>query len=193
MEGHRGNLCYDSFSMKPRTPRTGILLYLLLNIVVSAATTLGVLTVWDRARQSQLPPVPTFLPTAPVAASTEVTPDQAGTPTPLAALVGPQIEINTIIGATDPKLEYVLLKRMGEGDLNLAGWTLSNEHEAVFTFPDQPALVLYKGGAVQIYTRSGTDTPTEMFWNLSDAAWRPGEWATLKDKTGKVQARYQVP
>ena len=179
--------------MKRRTPRTGILLYLLLNIIVSAATTLGVLTVWDRTRESQFPPIPTFLPTAPVSATLAPTPAPPGTPTVMDAVVGPQIEINIIVGATDPKLEYVLLKRVGEGDLNLAGWTLSNEHEAVFTFPDKPALVLYKGGAVQIYTRSGTDTPTEMFWNRSDAVWQPGEWATLKDKEGKVQARYQVP
>jgi hypothetical protein len=177
--------------MKRRVPRTNLVLYLLLNIVVSAATTLGVLTVWDRTRTDKLPPLPTFLSTVPVATLPPTAP--AGTPTVIQAVTGPQIEISSVIGATDPKLEYVLLKRVGEGDLNLAGWTLNNEHEAVFTFPDKPALVLYKGGAVQIFTRSGTDTPTEMYWNRNDAAWEPGEWATLKDAQGKVQARYQVP
>ena len=179
--------------MKRRTPRTSLLLYLLLNIIVSAATTLGVLTVWDRTRTDKLPPLPTFLATLP-STPEAATPEAAqGTPTVMEAVVGTRIEIGSIVGATDPKLEYVLLKRVGEGDLNLAGWTLANEHDAVFTFPDKPALVLYKGGAVQIYTRSGTDTPTEMFWNRFDAAWQPGEWATLKDAQGNVQARYQVP
>ncbi len=176
--------------MKPRAPRTSLLLYILLNIIVSAATTLGVLTVWDRTRTDKLPPLPTFLPTT---AAEPTQPLPSATPTALSALSGPQIEISNVVGATDPKLEYVLLKRVGDGDLNLAGWTLSNEHGAVFTFPDKPALVLYKGGAVQIFTRSGTDSPTEMFWNLADAAWQPGEWATLKDAAGNVQARYQVP
>ena len=178
--------------MKRRTSRTHLLLYLLLNVLVSAGATLGVLVVWDRARTDKLPPLPTFLPTLPAATSAAPAAPQE-TATPLSALSGPQIEIASVVGATDPKLEYVLLKRLGEGDLNLAGWTLSNEHEAVYTFPAESALVLYKGGAVQVYTRAGTDTATEVYWNRRDAAWQPLEWATLKDSQGKIQARFQVP
>lgn len=180
--------------MKHRTPRTGLLLYLILNIIVSAATTLGVLVIWDRARQSELPVLPTFLPTL-VGAAPQSEATSAGPVVPTTVIPEGEIliEISSVVGATDPELEYVLLKRLGEGDLNLAGWTLSNEHEAVFTFPAQPALVLYTGGAVQVFTRAGTDTPTEMFWNRADAAWQPGEWATLKDAQGTVRARYQVP
>ena len=177
--------------MKRRPPRAGIFLYLILTILVSAATTLGVLTVWDRVHRNELPVLPTFLPTI-TAGPTTAAPvaEASATPAPAGETL---IEISTIVGATDPKLEYVLLKRTGKGDLNLAGWTLSNEHEAVFTFPDKPALVLYKGGAVQIHTGSGSDTPTEMYWNRTDAAWKPGEWATLKDAQGTVRAHYQVP
>jgi hypothetical protein len=182
--------------MKKRTPRTGLLLYLILNIIISAATTLGVLVVWDRAQHGQLPVLPTFLPTWTASAPVTADPASAGAqPTASAALPAGEalIEISRIVGATDPKLEYVLLKRVGAGDLNLAGWTLSNEHDAVFTFPEKPALLLYAGGAVQIFTRAGVDTPTEMFWNRTDAAWQPGEWASLKDAQGSTRARYQVP
>jgi hypothetical protein len=180
--------------MKKRTPRTGLLIYLILNIIVSAATTLGVLVVWDRAHQSALPVLPTFLPTQTSPAQAKPAPiTEQVTLTPLLPAAPSLIEINRVVGATDPKLEFVLLKRLGKGDLNLAGWTLTNEHGATFTFPDKPALVLYTGGAVEIFTRSGADTPTEMFWNRSDAVWRPGEWATLKDAQGNTQARYQVP
>jgi hypothetical protein len=176
--------------MKRRTPRTSLLIYLILNIIISAATTLGVLVIWDRAHRGELPVLPTFLPTL-----TGSAPQDQPQATPSAALPAGEtlIEISSVVGATDPKLEYVLLKRVGEGDLNLAGWTLSNEHDAVFTFPEQPALVLYTGGAVQIFTGAGSDTPTEMYWNRADAAWQPGEWATLKDAQGTVRARYQVP
>lgn len=180
--------------MKQRTPRTGLLLYLILNIIISAATTLGVLVVWDRAHRSEMPILPTFLPTlAGAEAQNPPSAEPQAVPTTALPVGETVIEISTVVGATDPELEYVLLKRVGEGDLNLAGWTLSNEHEAVFTFPEQPALVLYTGGAVQVFTWAGTDTPTEMFWNRSDAAWQPGEWATLKDAQGTVRARYQVP
>jgi len=176
--------------MKRRTPRTGLFLYLLLNIIVSAATTLGVLVLWDRAHRGEFPVLPDFLPTwtpSPAPAGAQASPSPA--PASGEAL----IEIKSVVGATDPRLEYVLLRRLGEGDLNLAGWTLSNEQGDVFTFPAQPALVLYTGGAVQIFTRDGADTPTEMYWNRTDPAWQPGEWATLKDAQGNVRARYQVP
>ena len=181
--------------MKRRPPRAGIFLYLILNIIISAATTLGVLTVWDRVHKNELPVLPTFLPTITVGPASAVTaaPEPQASATAAVPAGETLIEINTIVGATDPRLEYVLLKRTGEGDLNLAGWTLSNEHDAVFTFPEKPALVLYKGGAVQIHTSSGTDTPTDIYWNRTDAAWQPGEWATLKDAQGTVRARYQVP
>jgi hypothetical protein len=181
--------------MKRRTPRTGLILYLLLNIVVSAATTLVVLTVWDRAQRGILPPIPIFdapAATLPAAEPTaEASPEAALSPTQPAG--EPLISIASIVGATDPKLEYVLLKRQGEGDLNLAGWTLSDDKGNEFTFPSQPALVLFAGGAVQLYTRSGADTPTEMYWNRNDPVWEPGEWAVLRDAQGQEQARYQVP
>jgi hypothetical protein len=183
--------------MKRRTPKTGLLLYILLNIVVSAATTLAVLSVWDRTQRQALPPFPTFeapaatLPAVePTAEAAESVPVDAP---PTAAPGEPQIEISAVVGATDPELEYVLLKRLGEGDLNLAGWSLSDEQDNRFTFPEQPALVLFAGGAVQVYTGSGTDTPTEMYWNRVDPVWEPGEWVVLRDAQGSEQSRYQIP
>lgn len=182
--------------MKRRTPRTGLLLYLLLNILVSAGTTLAVLAVWDRTQRKELPPFPTFeAPAATLPAEPSPTAAEAAAQNPAetAAPGEPQIEIGAVVGATDPELEYVLLKRLGESDLSLAGWTLSDEQGNVFTFPAQPALVLFAGGAVQIYTRSGEDTPTEMYWNRADPVWEPGEWVTLRDAEGGEQARYQIP
>jgi hypothetical protein len=181
--------------MKRRTPRTGLLLYLLLNIIVSAGTTLAVISLWDRAQRNALPPIPTFESTAsavPEAVPAEQQPTLAVTlaPTPSGQAL---IEIGAVVGATDPELEYVLLRRVGEGDLNLAGWTLTDEQGNVFTFPSQPALVLFAGGAVQVYTRAGADTPTEMYWNREDPVWEPGEQIVLRDAQGGEQARYQVP
>lgn len=180
--------------MKRRAPRTGLLLYLLLNIVVSAGTTLAVISLWDRAQRDALPPIPTFEPTAAPVAEAPPTEPPAPAETPTPAPAGEAlIQIGAVVGATDPKLEYVLLRRQGEGDLNLAGWTLSDEQGNVFTFPSQPALVLFAGGAVQVYTRAGADTPTEMYWNRTDPVWEPGEMVVLRDAQGVEQARYQVP
>jgi hypothetical protein len=171
---------------------------LLLNVIVSAATVLAVLLIWERVKQSELPPpVPTSqapaLATSGVQAPTETLPSPASTSTPALPAGGPVIEISAVIGATDPQQEYVLLKRLGEGDLSLSGWQLKDEDGNVFTFPSAPELILYKGGAVQVYTRVGNDTPAEVFWNRSEAVWRPGEWATLTDSQGTTQASVQVP
>jgi hypothetical protein len=184
--------------MKRRTLRASWLLYILLNIIVSAATTLTVIVLWDRQQRRELGPLPTFEPQAAVPAATlppietpaETQSASAAAPTPVGE---PLIEIGAVIGATDPQLEYVLLRRLGEGDLNLAGWTLSDSQGNVFRFPDQPALVLFSGGGVQVYTRVGADTPTEMYWNRADPVWEPGETVVLSDAQGNQQARYIVP
>jgi len=175
--------------------RSGLVLYLLLNILVSAATTLAVLTVWDRAQRRILPPLPIFDPPAATLPAVEPSPtaEVLSAQTSTAPAGEPLIEIAAVVGATDPELEYVLLKRKGAGDLNLAGWALSDEQGNIFTFPEQPALVLFAGGAVQVYTRSGADSPTEMYLNRVDPVWEPGEWVVLRDMQGSEQARYQVP
>ncbi|GAP08528.1 MAG TPA: hypothetical protein DEQ80_08075 [Anaerolinea thermolimosa] len=175
-----------------RGGRNSLLLYLILNIIVSAATVLAVLMVWERLRPQETPALPTA-PADPIPASEVVeTPLPTLTPT-LPGPAGELIEIAAVIGATDPQQEYVQLRRLGEGDLSLAGWQLKDEDGNVYTFSKDPELILYKGGAVLVYTRVGNDTPTEVFWNRTEAVWRPGEWATLVDNLGQVQARFQVP
>jgi hypothetical protein len=183
--------------MKRSTSRSGLLLYLLLNIIVSAATTLTVLVIWDRVRTSQLPPPVANGPTAEISATEAPTanPQAQAEATATQALPasGPLIQIKEIIGAGDPQQEYVLLQRVGDGDLKLSGWQLRSEHGNAYTFPSSPELILYKGGAVQVYSRVGTDSPTEVFWNRTQAAWQSGEVATLVDAQGRVQATFQVP
>lgn len=175
-----------------RGGRNSLLLYLLLNIIVSAATVLAVLMVWERLRPQETPALPT-VPVGPtVVSKVEETPLPTLTPTS-SRPAGELIEIAAVIGATDPQQEYVQLRRLGEGDLSLAGWQLKDEDGNVYTFLKNPELILYKGGAVLVYTRVGNDTPTEVFWNRTEAVWRPGEWATLVDSLGRVQARFQVP
>ena len=182
--------------MKPRS-RSSLLLYLLLNILVSAATTLTVLVVWDRVRQANLPRLPateqaalnTPAGTAPLVPSETPAPG-APTATQAPTPSGPLAQIDQVIGAGDVKQEYVRVRRLGEGDLRLSGWQLKTESGEAYTFPD---LVLYKGGAVLVYSRAGTDSATELYWDRSAPAWRSGAWVTLLDPSGAVQATYQIP
>lgn len=127
--------------------------------------------------RTSLPAEPTAVPPSPTR-----TPPQA---TGEAAVV-----IDSVVGAGDLDAERVWLKRVGAGELSLAGWQLLEEGGQAFTFPQ---LILYEGGAVFLYTRAGQQTVVELFWGLDSPVWRSGETVILKDAQGEVRATYQVP
>lgn len=64
--------------MNHRSGQSHLFLYLLLNVIVSAATVLAVLLVWDRVRQNELPPQ---VPTNPAPAETSGVPAAQTDPT----------------------------------------------------------------------------------------------------------------
>jgi hypothetical protein len=183
--------------------RSNLLLYLLLNILVSAATTLAVLTLWDTYRKSEVPP-PVTLAQEQAAAPAEAQPAPAAaepdapppTPQPTATLPPldrPIIEIASVIGVGDLNQEFVLLRRVGEGNLVMTGWRLAGERGSSYTFPAQPELTLYKDGAVLIYSKAGDNTAAEVFWDRSQPAWESGEVVRLYDRDGGERANYIVP
>jgi hypothetical protein len=95
-----------------------------------------------------------------------------------------------VIGAGTLNAEVVIVKFEGEGQLNLQGWQLKDDDGNTFTFPQ---LTLYKNGAVQVHTVSGTDTVIDLYWGAGEAVWRSGEDAKLFDSQGNLQALYRVP
>jgi len=168
-----------------------ILPYLILNVVISAATTLLVITLWDRSQTDALPISTGGIP-ASGSLQTAAPTDNSGpqtTPT-MPPLDTPVIEIEAVIGAGDLETETVVLKRVGEGELLLTGWKLSNGRGSEFTFPD---LVLNKNGSVRLYTRSGANSVIELYWSLTESVWRSRDTATLIDMQGNLRANYILP
>jgi len=161
--------------------------YLILNVIISAATTLLVLVVWDRVQHPQpllggtggIPPAVTT-PFAGATPVTEVT---------LPPVDQPVIMIETVIGAGDLTSETVQIKRIGEDELQLAGWWLEG-NGLKFIFP---ALSLNKNGSVRLYTRAGQSTVIELFWGLDKAAWKPGDTIRVFDPQGNQRASYTIP
>src|SRR5512142_840498 len=110
--------------------------FLLLNILISAATTLAVLTWWGGGLRN--------LPAAQAPSSTQVAdlkPTAPPSPTlPPAetpsANSGRLIEITQVQGPGDLNNEMIQLSRRGEGDLRLTGWTIQDNAGHHFTFPD---------------------------------------------------------
>jgi hypothetical protein len=98
--------------------------------------------------------------------------------------------ITNIFGAGDLPTERVRLERRGDGDLDLTNWQLQDEDGNIYIVPQ---LILFPGGGVDIYTRSGVNDVGVLFWGLDDAVWETGEIATLLDDQGNIWATYTVP
>jgi hypothetical protein len=161
--------------------RRKLLQYLLLNVLVSATVTGGMLFWYDRNYRSVVQPsVQQSVPGGNNAATTNSPDLQTDIP----------IEISSVIGAGTLGSEIAIVKFEGEGQLDLASWQLKDEDGNTFTFPK---LTLYPNGAVQVHTISGTDTVIDLYWGIGESVWSSGENARLFDPQGNLRAVYRVP
>ena len=162
--------------------RKPLLNYILINVAVSALTTLLVLIVWNRMTAL---PEPEQLPTQSESNDAIPSPESA----PISSF-SDQLQIITIIGAGDVDNERVLIEHVGTQDVLLAGWTLRDDDGHRYKFP---AIVLHSGASLEVFSRSGEDTVTRLFWGQADPVWEISETAALVDPTGETQATYQIP
>jgi hypothetical protein len=173
-----------------------LIFYLLINIVVSAATTLTVLWIWERTHpQTIMPVVNPSIEATPTNASSTMAVNPTETPSqaqPTMALVEENISftITSIVGAGNLDAEYVEIVNQSIGDVDLTGWQLVDEDEHVFTFP---RLILSNNGAVKIYSKSGQNSVIELFWQSEVPIWASDEVATLLDTAGNAIASYSIP
>lgn len=172
-----------------RRRRKSPLPYLILNIFISALTTLVVLWLWTRAQESVLP---AEMPSQNDVGSTSIqaTPTQISqTPAPLPPTDQPVIVIQNIFGVGDIENEVVVIQRVGDGGLWLNEWQLKDADGNVFTFNE---LVMNKDGSVQVYTHAGHDAVTELYWGLTLPIWQTGETAVITDSQGNIRTTYTI-
>lgn len=136
-----------------------------------------------------------YIPITPVPFPTKsAVPTSISGPVATASPSGPlqeaKVIINSVISAGEITSERVFLTRAGDGEISLAGWKLEDEDGNEFIFPE---LALYKDGAVNVWTTSGSATVVDMYWGLQGSIWKSGETVTLRDARGKVHATYSVP
>jgi hypothetical protein len=162
-----------------------LLPFIILNILISAATTWAVLTWWSTNRMPvTVSPVVEPSQSAPTAAAAA---PSSATPLPPGAKV---IEFSEAGGAGSLANEVVGLRRVGEGELRMNGWRLDDGAGHRFTFPD---MVLNKGGSVRIFTRAGSNTVNELFWGLKESVWVSGKTAGLYDDQNNLRATFTIP
>ena len=140
-------------------------------------------------------PTETSIPPTVVASPTAfrtATPTPGPSPTASPTLSGDeaQVYIDNVFGVGDLDTERVVLRRSGLGELSLAAWQLRDQDGNIYIFPQ---LTLYQDGAVNVNTRSGTNTVVDLFWNRSSAVWRSGELVSLFDTAGMLRASFTIP
>jgi LysM repeat protein len=137
---------------------------------------------------TSIPPTIVASPTSRPSATTNPAPTATSTPT----LLGqePQVKIENVIGVGVLATEHVVLLRTGDGELSLAGWRLDDGKGNVYTFP---MLTLYKGGAINLNTRTGQDTVVDLFWGLASPIWRSGKTVYLYNAQNELQTTFSIP
>lgn len=91
-----------------------------------------------------------------------------------------------VVSSGDLSTEYLLIE--ADSEVNLDGWQLEIEHGPTYTFP---AVRIFPGSQIRLYTRDGENTPGALFWRLNEVVWVDGVGdAILKDAQGIPRARY---
>ena len=171
-----------------------IVLFLLLNVIVSACTILAVLWIWDPGNRPAFvkpaDPTPVIIPGANMLDPSITAVPATPMPTEVKEFPKGLITIENVIGSGSVASEVVILKRKGSGEVKLTNWKLQDENGNTYTFPD---LTLYEDGGVFIHTMAGVNTVIDLFWNKSEPVWQQGETVTLIDSLGSIQATYTIP
>ncbi len=172
-----------------------LIFFLIINILISAAATLAVLLLWERAHPNPdiIQSAATQSPeNASYSGSNPTHSDSSNESEDSIELVNEnfQIIIRTVVGAGNLESEYVEIFNQTEGVVNLTGWQLLDETENRFTFP---ALILNNSGTVKVFSKSGDDTVIELYWQADAPIWQPGETVTLLDADGNTITTYSIP
>lgn len=68
--------------------------------------------------------------------------------------------------------EYVSFENAGNETLDIAGWTVRDEADHVYTFPEGAEIGTNE--TITLYTGSGEDTATEFYWGQGSPVWNNG-------------------
>lgn len=152
------------------------MVYILLNIIISATVIGAVLFFYDRYQRTQESPT-----TASVLLPTPVEQVNYG---------DLKLEIVSVIGAGVADTEIAVIQNKGEDAVLLTGWTLRNGEGSSYTFPQ---VKMFKDGIVQVHSAAGANTPVDLYWGRNQPAWVSGDTASLFDTQGFLRATYVIP
>lgn len=173
-----------------------LIIYLLINILISAVITLIVLWLWGRANPQPIVTDPLCIqadelsePMVPLTPSLSA---NTHTSEPAIDFISNNfnVSIRIIVGAENLEVEYVEILNQSEGPVDLTGWQLIGEDSQTFTFP---TLILNSGGAIKVHSKKGTNTVIELYWQADAPVWQSGETVHLINTAGEIIATYSIP
>lgn len=84
--------------------------------------------------------------------------------------------------------ETITFENRGRRSLSLSGWTVADEANHVYEFPD--GFELAPGERVTLHTGAGTDSERDLFWGAGSPVWNnAGDTITVRDGEGSVRVR----
>lgn len=84
--------------------------------------------------------------------------------------------------------EYVVLKNAGDGTLDLSGWTVSDDGGHTYRVPS--GVTLASRETLTLYTGSGADSGSELYWGSDGAVWNNGgDTVVVRNASGDVVVR----
>jgi LysM repeat protein len=120
------------------------------------------------------------------------TPELNPSPIPTVAVEEGKAEvvITGVIKPGDLLQEAVSVVNNGVRPISLAGWQLTDGEDHIYTFGQ--VTLFGEGAGIDVYTGTGQDEPSKLYWSLTDAIWQEGETVTLTDSEGTIRATIVV-
>jgi LysM repeat protein len=101
------------------------------------------------------------------------------------------VTIDSVVGSGDLASEKVVLRSAVDQVVSLAGWRLEDQTGNSFTLPQ--VSIFSEGGQINLHTRQGTNTATDLYWGLSQPVWQSGALVALRDAANELRATYVIP
>jgi hypothetical protein len=85
--------------------------------------------------------------------------------------------------------EHIVIENGGDKDQDMTRWTITNDRLDTYRFPAD--FVIRAGTSVRVWTESGTDTETDLYWGNEKEVWSGNSGtAYLRNPSGTLVALF---